>query len=183
MFMGMRNFGSAKKSWTSRSRRASLATMDTSFASLKAYREMPIGSSVVSLKKIIEKMGDQQELFTDESMTGINKKKWETALFKKAPIHFHDGRKTDLGRWIKASYSHKNRNIMVVVNAKASEIQLNHLIFYLETTAPLFQVCSTSVKNRKGYETVTGLVSWQDLLEYISNFLKARKNINIRIEW
>ena len=187
MFKNMRKFGPPPSTLRMRRRSGSISSAlstPMSQASMKAYRNRPIQSrTLISLKKIREKMGDQQELFTDESMIGFNKRKWKSVLFKKAPIHFHDGLKTDLGRWIKASYSQKSRNIMVIVNAKASEIQLNKLIYYLETTAPLFRVCQCLIKTRRAYEQITELYGWQGLRDYIESFLIGRKNMNFKVEW
>jgi hypothetical protein len=171
----MRNFGIA-------SRRQSFASTHISNLSMRAVvnRNIP-RATIIRLKDIKEKMGDERELFTDESMLGFNKKQWETALYKKYPIDSTIGFKKNVGQFIKTNFNKKTKQHDFIIRKLATNFQINSLIGYIEGACPSFHYLEISIKNKRGYEQIFNLSSFDDLKRYIKNHLQTQVKIHLRV--
>ena len=125
-------------------------------------------------------MGAEQELFTDASMTGLDRKVWHSNLYKRFAFDFFKGDHSTLGQHIKIA---KNKRILhAKLSKKATVLQLNKFIAFCESTCPSFYHCRIALKNRRMYEKLK-FRSWDDLNEFIQQQLQTRSNIQLKIEW
>ena len=151
---------------------------------MAGHYEMPItGVTIISLKNLKAKMGAEQELFTDESMLGFDKSKWERDLFEKYPIHQHPGVFKELGRWVKLKHSKQNRQIVVQISKKLTSFQLDKLISFCESNCPLFEFVVCEIKRKKRFEAILNLRDWMDLREFIYNTLLSSRQIYLLLKW
>ena len=126
-------------------------------------------------------MGDERELFTDESMLGFNKKNWEKMLYKKFPIDSLVGFKKNIGNFIKTNFNKKTSAHDFTVKRIATNYQINSLIAYIEGLSPSFHYLQIFIKNKRGYEEIINLKSFDDLNRYINDYLQTRPKLHLRI--
>ena len=100
-------------------------------------------------------------------------------LQERFPIDFSEGFKKNFGVNIKISLDKKKRTLRTTIYKKATPVQLNSLIGYMEGAIPPFRYLNI----KSGKEPVYDLQNYMEFLNFIRNVLKRKSVIRLKIIW
>jgi hypothetical protein len=186
-FRGLRpDLGSPLRSLTAPSISPSLMSgmSGMSGMSRRAVRARPIEARhIIRLREILQPPGEEREMFTrDHQIYGFAFNDWLHQNVAMFPIESMRGKKRTFGPHIKGNKDEKHRHFIFTVTRKASLIQIDALLTYIDEKLPkLFQM--TTYLKRKKWDKIKGIQYNHDLHELITTQLKSKSKVTVKLSW
>jgi hypothetical protein len=150
-----------------------------------AVRARPLEARhIIRLQAILRPPGEERGMFTrDQQIYGFKYNDWIHQNATMFPIEsMKGGKKRTFGRYIKTNRDEKKKHFVFTVTRKASTVQISALLAYIEGNLPkLFSV--TTYLQRKRWDKISGIQSPEDLREMLTQQLKAKKKVTVKITW
>jgi hypothetical protein len=150
-----------------------------------AFRARPLEARhIIRLRAIIQPPGEERGLFPslNQQIYGFEHNDWlrqNTTMF---PIESLEGKKRAFGSYIKSNRDNKKKHFIFTITRKASLVQIEALLQYIENHLPKLFLVTTFLK-RKKWDKLSGIKRSGDLHELFTHQLKSKKRVTVKLAW